>query len=369
MKLVIDASNIIAGGGLTHLFELLRHATPQKYGFEKVILWAPKSTLEYLPDREWLNKKSHPLLNRGYFSRFIWKHTVFKSSLDDQTLVFIPGTGYVSGAGKVVTMCRNLLPLEMNELNRYFFSKAWIRVLMLRLLHLRAYKKADGTIFLNEYCKSKTNELIESNLKSTSIIPHGLNENFYYERKKFNANNAFNLLYVSSLDLYKHQWVIAKAVANLNKKGYDINLNLVGHSYNGAELKLKRVKQQNPVLNKKLTWHGSVDYKELPKYYVDNDAFIYGSTCETFGMTLLEAMASSLPIACSDKSSMNEMLKDAGIYFNPLSVDSCEEAIVQLVEDKELRKSLGKHAYQIAQNYSWERCSNDTFKFLGSFSE
>ena len=369
MKLVIDASNIISGGGLTHLFELLKHAKPKQYGFDQVTIWAPEKTLEYLPDRNWLNKRSHKFLNKGYFLRLVWKHTVFKSTLDDHTLVFIPGTGYVSGAGKVVTMCRNLLPLELSEISRYFFSTAWIRVILLRILHLRAYKKADATIFLNSYCKKKTKQLTKNGFNSTTIIPHGLNEDFCYQRNNFKISDTFNLLYVSSLDLYKHQWVVAEAVAQLNQEGNDITLTLIGNSYNGAKDKLYNVIEIYPILSDKLDWKGAVKYEALPEYYKKNDAFIYASTCETFGMTLLEAMSSSLPIACSNKSSMEEMLKDGGIYFDPLSIEETKNVILQLANDRDLRERLGTTAYQIAQSYNWEKCSNDTFKFLGSLTQ
>ncbi|PAU93166.1 hypothetical protein CK503_13485 [Aliifodinibius salipaludis] len=363
-KLVIDASNIISGGGLTHLREFIKHTEPLKYNFVQVLLWAPKKTLDKLPGKEWLNKKSHRFLNKGYLHRFLWRQFVLKPSLDEDTLLFIPGTGYVSGAGKVVTMCRNLLPLEMEEVNRYFFSRAWIRVVILRFLHIQAYTKADGVIFLNEYCEKVTKKLIEDGKNTSAIIPHGVNTNFFFFRNEYKINNTFNLLYVSSLDLYKHQWKVAEAVAQLNNDGYDITLTLIGHSYNGTEEKLNKVIGDYPILSDKLDWKGAVDYEALPKYYKKNDAFIYASTCETFGMTLLEAMASSLPIACSNKSSMEEMLKDAGIYFDPLSIEETKEAIMKLMNNRNLRERLGTKACRLAQNYDWERCSKKTLQFL-----
>jgi len=65
MFLGIDASSISSGGGLTHLVELLRTATPQTYGFDAVIVWASSATLNRLEDRGWLRKERDSLLERS----------------------------------------------------------------------------------------------------------------------------------------------------------------------------------------------------------------------------------------------------------------------------------------------------------------
>ncbi|MDD3146843.1 MAG: glycosyltransferase family 1 protein, partial [Candidatus Riflebacteria bacterium] len=80
MHLGIDASNIISGGGLTHLAELLKVADPFKHGFTKVTLWSNLRTLEQIVDRPWLNKIAEPLLEKAFPLRFFWqKHRLDKS--------------------------------------------------------------------------------------------------------------------------------------------------------------------------------------------------------------------------------------------------------------------------------------------------
>lgn len=363
MKLVIDASNIFSGGGLTHLKEFLKHAQPIKHDFEQVFLWASNKTLDKLSHKKWLNKKSHRFLNKGYFRRFLWRQFVLKPSLDKDTLLFIPGTGYVSGAGKVVTMCRNLLPLEKEELNRFYPSITWLRLMFLRFLHIKSFEKADGVIFLNEYCALKADELA-GRIRDSKVIPHGVNDDFRVNREDYSNSDSFELLYVSTLDLYKHQWLIAEAVLKLRTEGIPVTLTLIGESYGSTDKKLKDILNKYPKEAEAIKWRGKVPYQQLNKFYKKADAFIYGSTCETFGMTLLEAMASSLPIACSNKSSMKGMLKDAGIYFNPEDVNSVKDAIIKVYNNFDLRKKKGKKAYEIASNYTWEKTVEDTFQYF-----
>ena len=69
----IDAYNIRSGGGVTHILEILKHANPYKYGFEKIILWAPNYTLNQIENKSWLIKAENKLLNTSILKRYFWK--------------------------------------------------------------------------------------------------------------------------------------------------------------------------------------------------------------------------------------------------------------------------------------------------------
>src|SRR5713226_6986202 len=73
MRLGVDASNIRAGGGVTHLVELLRSADPPAHGFSQVIVWSGQATLDRIEDRPWLVKSSQPMLGRSLPYRAFWQ--------------------------------------------------------------------------------------------------------------------------------------------------------------------------------------------------------------------------------------------------------------------------------------------------------
>ncbi|EKD92318.1 MAG: glycosyl transferase, group 1 [uncultured bacterium] len=75
-------------------------------------------------------------------------------------------------------------------------------------------------------------------------------------------------------------------------------------------------------------------------------------------------MASGLAIACSNMPVAEEVLKDAGVYFNPENPEEIKNAIYQLIIDTELRKLCREKSYHYAKQYSWNICANDTFLFL-----
>src|SRR5262249_14967918 len=76
------------------------------------------------------------------------------------------------------------------------------------------------------------------------------------------------------------------------------------------------------------------------------------------------AMAAGLPIACSNRGPMPEILGDAGVYFDPERPEELVTAIEALLKDADVRQRCARDAYDRARQYSWERCAKETFSFL-----
>lgn len=79
---------------------------------------------------------------------------------------------------------------------------------------------------------------------------------------------------------------------------------------------------------------------------------------------LLEAMSAGLPIACSDRGPMPEVLGAAGIYFDPERPEEIGRTLSTLLDDPGLREQSAWSAYERAKGFSWERCARDTFDYL-----
>ena len=86
-------------------------------------------------------------------------------------------------------------------------------------------------------------------------------------------------------------------------------------------------------------------------------------------VTLIEAMAIGLPIACSDRGPMPEVLRDGGVYFDPEDAESIARAIEALIRDPGLRMSVAKRAKGLSGQYSWARCAAETWSFLKAVSD
>ncbi len=73
MRLGIDASNLRAGGGVTHLVELLCAAQPQEHGITRVVVWAGQNTLKQIPAKPWLERVHEPMLDQPLPVRLYWQ--------------------------------------------------------------------------------------------------------------------------------------------------------------------------------------------------------------------------------------------------------------------------------------------------------
>ena len=371
----IDATNLRGGGGVTHLLELLRVEQPLKHGIERIVIWGRKSTLNMCCNRSWLDKKTPSMLDKGLLKRTFWQRFRLAQAARDEgcDLLFVPGGSYAGDFYPVVTMSQNLLPFETNELRRYGWTLFTLKLLLLRFIQSASFKKADGVIFLTQYARNVVLGFIGKLQGKTRIIPHGLNTRFYKEPKlqrpiaDYDDAQPYRILYVSIIDQYKHQWHVVDAVAALRKLGMSIVLDLVGPAYPPALRRLNAAIDRVDADQSWVYYHGSIPFNELHYRYAEADLGVFASSCENMPNILLETMASGLPIACSNKGPMPEVLGEAGVYFSPEQPESIAHAMRELIETPLLRTELARASYECAQQYSWQRCADETFGFLASF--
>ncbi|TGL57205.1 glycosyltransferase family 1 protein [Leptospira ognonensis] len=373
MRIGIDASNIRGGGGVTHLVELLRVASPSDFGIESVVIWAGEATLQKLENRTWLLKRNESLLDRSLLHRIYWQKFILDERLKNEScdLLFVPGGSYAGKFKPYVTMSQNLLPFEPKEIKRYAFSIFGLKLRLLNFTQTKTFKNANGVIFLTRFAKESVLKQIPLNEELTTIVNHGINSKFFGNTRvqkpisDYNIKSPMRLLYVSFIGEYKHQWNVVEAISMLRKKGYPISITFIG-----SPDEKKAFKKFNHSLNQfdpeGIFCHylPKVSYEEIDHYYKNSDLFVFASSCETFGQILTEAMAAGLPIACSNLSAMPELLGDGGVYFNPLSPIEIASTLEKLIEHKELREKISRVSFANSKKFRWERASNETFSFL-----
>ena len=377
MIIGIDASNIRAGGGVTHLIELLRAADPFMHGFSQVIVWSGKATLSRIEGRPWLVKNHQPLLDKGLPYRTFWQR--FRLSklarAANCDVLFIPGGSYAGSLRPMVTMSQNLLPFEWRELRRFGWSRFTLKMMLLRWTQSRTFRQADGVIFLTGYAKDAVMRVIKATNGKTTIISHGIDKRFACPPREqlpvsqYSIDRPFRILYVSIIDVYKHQWHVAEAVAQLRESGLPVALDLVGPASPPALEQLRATLERIDPESKFIRYSGAVPYAELHARYAQADLCLFASSCENLPNILIEGMASGLPIACSNRGPMPEVLGNAGVYFDPERPTEIASAIRKLFDSPELRSRLACESFEKVQEYSWKRCADETFSFIAQVSE
>lgn len=374
LRIGIDASNLRAGGGVSHLTEILRHFEPSSYGVEKIIIWGGECTFDQLAaGAGWLVKKHVKDLDGNLPRRKFWQQyrLTAEATWECCNILFNAGGGYTGKFRPFVTMPRNMLLFEREEMQRYGLSLAYARLLLLRRFQLRSLKLATGVIVLNEYSMKLVETEIPNARPKVRIIPHGVSERFFVKPRNqkpishYTFDEPFKLLYVSTVDEYKHQWTVIDAVGRLrDEQQLPIALTLVGRAYGPAMRRMYEAMNRIDPARKFIRYEGAAKFADLPEIYRQADGFLFASTCETLPNILLEAMASGLPILCSNRGVMPSIVGDAGHYFDPENLVDIAVAMKEFLESDQLRASYAERAYLRAQNYSWDRCASATFGFL-----
>jgi len=329
--------------------------------------------LDRLPVRPWLEGIHVPALDGGLVSRLWWQRSALATAAGGRgvDVLFLPGGSYGGRFHPFVTMSRSLLPFQAAERRRYGLSAMHLKMLLLRGGQASTFRRADGVIFLNDYARDVVLEATGPLAARTAIVPHGVHDAFRLAPRRqhppgyFSPERPFRLLYVSNIEPYKHQWHVVDAVAKLRRKGVPIALALVGHAYPIALPRLRAALAAADPDGHFIRFSGPSAHAELVRLYHEADAFVFASSCENMPNILLEAMAAGLPIACADRGPMPGVLGDGGLYFDPERPSTIAAALKDLFGDPALRATLAERAHARAAAFSWTRCADETFRFLG----
>lgn len=101
----------------------------------------------------------------------------------------------------------------------------------------------------------------------------------------------------------------------------------------------------------------SVAVEDLPAFYNLADIFLFPSLYEGFGLPPLEAMACGTPVITSNVSSLREVTGDAAILVNPNDKQEVSMAIVKLLRDDSLKKTLSSKGSKRAEMFDWEKAA------------
>ena len=365
----IDASRNRSGGAKVHLVGLLGSGDPRAHGISRVHVWSYGALLDALPDAEWLVKHSPPALSGSLLEQVWWQRCRLPVEAREQGCDILLNTdaGTVCRFRPAVTMSRDMLSYEPGEMRRYGLSRMWLRLLALRYVQAQSLRTAQGALFLTEYA-ARVIQSMTGRLDNVAIIPHGVGAAFSQGAAERSwpvpRTEPIRCLYVSPLDMYKHQWVVVRAIAALRDRGRDVSLVLAGGGDGRPRELLDEALASVDPDRRFVTEVGFVRPADLPALLRRADLFVFASSCENMPNTLIEGMASGLPIACANRGPMPEVLQDAGEYFDPEDVGSIASAIEALIANPERREAMAHRAAELARAYSWERCAAETWAFL-----
>lgn len=179
--------------------------------------------------------------------------------------------------------------------------------------------------------------------------------------KKYNLAEGY-LLCVSSIEPRKNFLRIINVFSQLIKKAEYRNLRLVcvgGKGWKNTKI-YEKVKKKN--LEDAVHFLGYLEEDELPYIYNGAKLFLYPSLYEGFGLPVLEAMASKVPVITSNVSSLPEVAGDAAIMINPYSEKELFDSMLALLENDEKGGELISKGIKNAKRFNWEKTAKNTLQ-------
>ena len=156
------------------------------------------------------------------------------------------------------------------------------------------------------------------------------------------------LLYVGRISVEKDLDVLADAFLRLRETRDDLELYFAGNGLYLSELR-RMLKGSGAY------FCGVLSGEELYRVYASGDIFIFPSTTDTFGNSVLEAQSSGLPAIVTNLGGPQEIIIPgcSGLVYSGRDVEDLMEAIVRLANNKELRRSMSGEARKIGLSRSW----------------
>jgi len=201
------------------------------------------------------------------------------------------------------------------------------------------------------------------------VMPTGIDFDYYDcnqdkikdLRKELIADSEHLLITVSRLSKEKNLYFLLDGIKRLKEKS-DLNFKLIVIGSGSEKDNIEKFIKDNDLADY-IELIGAVDFREMAKYYLASDLFVFASTTETQGMVLLEAMAGNNPVVAVKSSGIDDVIEnDYNGYKTEEDPDKWSKRIEELLRDKEKYQQSSQNAREMAESYSIEEMGAEAEK-------
>jgi glycosyltransferase involved in cell wall biosynthesis len=214
--------------------------------------------------------------------------------------------------------------------------------------------KADTLLATSRTIEKYIHEIVR---KEVVITPFGVNTDIFKPlQKKLFKENDIVIGTIKSLEKNYCIDVLIKAFAIIKGDYRNLKLFVVGEGTQRKELEL--LAQHENINADEIYFTGKVDHSEVCNYHNMIDIFVNISEYESFGVSVLEAMACEKPVIVTDTGGLAEIINDETVGFKipVLDIDALVSKLRYLIENKDIRENMGSHARKLVQEkYEWNK--------------
>ena len=255
----------------------------------------------------------------------------------------------------------------------------WIRKnyelfkLVIRKFFPSGLMRLDRIIAVSNWIKQELVDLMGIKENRIEVVPNGIDMTAFYPRPRgeesvlliqpFSFRRPY-VLYASRIEhpVKNHIKLIEAFGIFKAKTRYPHRLVLAGSDSRGAET-VKKAAAASPY-GKDIFFTGHFPSTSLPELYSGADIVVVPSLYEGFGMGVLEAMASGVPVACARAASLPETAEHAALYFEPQNAEDMADRMVTLTANRDVHRECRRLGLEQARNFSWDVCAKRTLEII-----
>jgi glycosyltransferase involved in cell wall biosynthesis len=237
-----------------------------------------------------------------------------------------------------------------------------------RIGYPRTAKVADAIIINSESLRSEVEKHLDVDPAKLRLIPEAVDHELFrpgdrgeaarHLAERHGVDQPF-VLFISSLWPYKNCDGLLRAFAVVKEHLAGHRLVVVGPGRDTAYAAELRSLAEELGIAEDVVWVGGVPLEETVAFYRAADVFVYPSHNETFGLTILEAMACGCPVVTSDCSAMPETAGGAAQLADPNDPASIAAAILRALEGGEEMRLRG---LERAAQFTWAQTAKSTLE-------
>lgn len=284
--------------------------------------------------------------------QFVINQVATRSKLD---LLHIPHYNIpIAYKGNIITTVHDIIHLKFPEFlpNKlaYYYAKYLLK---------SALKKSKKIITVSENTKRDLIDFFQVDAEKIETVYNGVSDRFTRIHDQvlidsFKQKRGITkpyILCVGNVRPHKNINRLVQAYKELYKINQRYLLVIVGE---------KRQSMSFLEDHEGLIFTGYIDDNDLITAYNGADLFIYPSLYEGFGIPPLEAMKCGVPVACSNSSSLPEVVGQASILFDPYDIGTMVKAMLNGLIQKDLRAKLIEEGFRRAALFTWEEAAQKT---------
>ena len=189
------------------------------------------------------------------------------------------------------------------------------------------------------------------------MAPYGVNIKDFKPRRDFRKIDKMRFLFVGSFSQRKGISYLLQAFKELENEGENISLTMAGRGIMDYDL----VKSYEL---KCLETHVNLPLEKLVELMQESDVFVFPSICEGFGLVLIQAMATGMPLITTYNTSGPDFIEEGkdGFLIEAQDVEAIKNKVRYFLQNPDEVKRMGQNAILKSKDFTWERFSAEIIK-------